>query len=474
MFRTNRMPLTRTVVAVLAYLSLLVSLSGASRAQSVNIVFSFSQATGTKPAAMLLNQGRDGALYGTTEFGVPGATTQGLGTIFRQPISGANVLLHQFTGTDGQYPTGGVTLASDGNFYGTTSNGGLYNFGVLFKITSIGAFTVLYNFSGGSDGGIPLSSPIQASDGNLYGTTTFTNSVGVSTVYQYVPSTRILKTIYTSDFTHGSGFFTSPLQASDGTLYLAAEGGGASFCGSILGLTLAGAVLESHSFPCQPGGATPGPIIQANDGNIYGTTQQGGNNGGFNSTIFELSAAGLQVLYNFGTVTSDGSFVLAGLTQGTDDNFYGAAALGGAHNAGSLFELTSGGTYSKLYDFLQRQNPTYQYPQAAPTQHTNSFFYGVTTYGGRNALGQVYRLSQGLGSFVTFVRAQGKAGSQAQILGQGLTGTASVTFNGVPAAFRIVSDTYLTATVPAGAGSGRVVVVTPSGSLTSNKNFNVQ
>jgi hypothetical protein len=107
-------------------------------------------------------------------------------------------------------------------------------------------------------------------------------------------------------------------------------------------------------------------------------------------------------------------------------------------------------------------------------QHTSGLLYGPSWMGGTHGDGFLYSVDMGLGPFVTFVHAQGKVGSVAQILGQGLTGASSVTFNGVPtASFAVVSDTYMTAVVPTGATTGPVVVTTPGGTLTSNVNFRV-
>ncbi len=101
--------------------------------------------------------------------------------------------------------------------------------------------------------------------------------------------------------------------------------------------------------------------------------------------------------------------------------------------------------------------------------------YGTAIQGGHFGFGTVYRLDMGLAPFVALVRYGGKVGSTAQILGQGLTGTTSVTFNGVASNnVRVFSDTLLTAVVPFGATTGPVVVTTPSSALTSNKNFAVQ
>jgi len=101
-------------------------------------------------------------------------------------------------------------------------------------------------------------------------------------------------------------------------------------------------------------------------------------------------------------------------------------------------------------------------------------FYGVVRNGGNGVRGGIFSLDMGLGPFVTFVLPAGKVGKTAQILGQGLTGTSNVTFNGVAATtLSVVSDTYLTAVVPSGATTGPVVVTTPTGTLTSNKNFRI-
>ena len=157
--------------------------------------------------------------------------------------------------------------------------------------------------------------------------------------------------------------------------------------------------------------------------------------------------------------------------QATDGYLYGTTAYGGADDFGTIFKISTRGKYQQLYSF---SSTTGENPVAAPLQHTSGLFYGSTEYGGTYGYGVIYSLGMGLGPFITFVRANGKVGQKAQILGQGLTGTTSVTFNGLPASsFTVVSDTYMTAVVPSGATSGTVTVKTPSGMLISNKTFRV-
>jgi hypothetical protein len=153
---------------------------------------------------------------------------------------------------------------------------------------------------------------------------------------------------------------------------------------------------------------------------------------------------------------------------------YGVTAGGGANSGGSLYQIAFTGTYSQLFSFTKPGSRT-QEPNAILAQHTNGTFYGVTVAGGANALGSIYTLHMGLSPFVAFVQSQGSVGSTAQILGQGLTGATSITFNGVPAtSFSVVNDTFMTAVVPSGATTGPVLVTTPAGPLTSNKNFHIQ
>jgi uncharacterized repeat protein (TIGR03803 family) len=145
--------------------------------------------------------------------------------------------------------------------------------------------------------------------------------------------------------------------------------------------------------------------------------------------------------------------------------------LGGSSGFGTIFKISTSGNYQQLYSFT---GTTGQNPGPPPLQHTNGLLYGGTEWGGTYGYGVIYSLDMGLGPFITFVRANGKVGQKAQILGQGLTGTTSVTFHGVPASsFTVVGDTYMTAVVPSGATSGTVTVKTPSGTLVSNKTFRV-
>jgi uncharacterized repeat protein (TIGR03803 family) len=342
--------------------------------------------------------------------------------------------------------------------------------GVFFKVTPSGDFTAIYYFAGGSDGANPFAPPIQAADGNLYGMTGDVSGTG-STVYKYTLSGNF-STIY-----QFSGAYSgAPLiQATDGYLYGTTGTGGWANCGTIFKMSTAGVLLQSYPFPCHAGGSVPSnaPLLQAADGNFYGTTTGGGTQN--QGTIFKMTPDfQVSILYTFmghTQSTEDGALPAAGLIQATDGNLYGTTYKGGNAGMGTLFQISTSGAYKSLYKF---NGATGTAPQGTLMQHTNGMLYGTAPGGGLNRLGIVYQVNLGLGPFVTFVRHIGKVGQTAQILGQGLTGTTSVTFNGVPAtSFTVASPTFLTAVVPSGATTGPVVVTTPTATLTSNVNFTV-
>ena len=210
------------------------------------------------------------------------------------------------------------------------------------------------------------------------------------------------------------------------------------------------------------------PLIQATDGNLYGTT--------FDSSIFKVTLSGvLTTLYTF---SGGGQFGVgpSGLTQGTDGNLYGPTFSGGddtcdhPNGCGMLYKLSLNGVLTGLHNFECINGCG---AAGALLQSTDGNFYGSTNYGGAYGSGTAFGLSMGLGPFISFTHDSGGTGQTIGILGQGFTGTTNVSFNGTPATFTVRRDTFLTATVPTGATTGYVTVTTPSGTLTSNVQFHV-
>lgn len=469
------------------------------QAQVFTTVASFDNADGAKPWFVPLAQGSDGNYYGTTWGGGSGACATylgtGCGTVFKITPTGALTTLHSFCTQpnciDGVAPWAGLVLATDGNFYGTAELGGANNYGVIFKITPEGALTTLYSFCAQpncTDGANPSDGLIQATDGDFYGTT-YGGGIsggcttgGCGTVFKITPQ-GTLTTLYTfckqnAACPDGANPYAGLIQATDGNFYGTTSYGGANKVGTVFKMTRAGRLTVLHSFNGADGIGPIAGVVQGADGNFYGTTYGGGSDSGL-GTVFKITPNGqLVTLHTFCQQAdcSDGSRLYAGVIQATDGNFYGATSWGGdltcdaPNGCGTVFQVTPSGTLTTLHNF---ESDDGNGPYGDLFQATAGILYGTTGIGGAYDDGTIYSLDMGLGPFVTFVRAAGKVGQTGGILGQGFTGTTGVSLNGVPANFTVVSDTYIKATVPVGATTGYVTVTTPTGVLTSNVPFYV-
>jgi uncharacterized repeat protein (TIGR03803 family) len=420
-------------------------------------------------------------LYGTTEDG--GAF--GYGSIFSITPLGRLTTLYSFCSgecTDGAYPTGTLIQSTDGDFYGTTWGGGATGQGTVFKINTSGVLTTLYTFCLNglyhcTDGSGPFAGLVQATDGNFYGTT----QAG-GTVFKITPSGK-LTTLHHLAIREGSNPFAPLVQASDGNLYGTTEQDGAYGGGTIFRITPGGTLTTIYNFcslsNCADGYGPDAGLIQATDGNLYGTT-----NGRriFSGTVFKITLGGtLTTLHNFCSLTNcaDGAYPESPLVQGNDGNFYGTTA--GLY-IGSIFEITPDGDFTTLYDFscshhwgcLNGDGPD------AMILHTNGKFYGTAITGGipnscsPTGCGTVFSLDTGLQPFVEALPTSGKVGESVKIIGTNLKGATAVMFNQIAANFTVMSSTAIRATVPVGATTGTVQVVTPSGTLASIMAFTVR
>ncbi|MGO9305606.1 MAG: choice-of-anchor tandem repeat GloVer-containing protein [Candidatus Korobacteraceae bacterium] len=351
----------------------------ASPAQTFTTLVTMTGQNGPKPYATLV-QGSDGNFYGTTfeggsSNGPCGTPGYGCGTIYKITPNGILTTMYNFCSqkncTDGYAPWGALVLGTDGNFYGTTTNGGGYNGGTFFRITPTGTLTTLYAGSG-SSGGL-----IQASDGNFYGTDGG-GTYGDGTVFRITPS-GTLTTLHNFDGADGSGPEAGLVQATDGNLYGTTTYGGSNNFGTVFRITLNGALTTLHSFDgIDDGGYLKAGLVQATDGNLYGDASWGGSNGG-NGTIFRITLDGaVTVVYNF--AGTDGSSPEAALMQATDGDFYGTTWSGGANGAGTVFQLTPAGVLTTLHSFDFTDG---NFPQAGLLQASNGNLYGVAS--GNNA-----------------------------------------------------------------------------------------
>jgi uncharacterized repeat protein (TIGR03803 family) len=260
------------------------------------------------------------------------------------------------------------------------------------------------------------------------------------------------------------------VQGTDGKFYGTTIRGGAYRLGTVFSITAMGMLTTLHSFDGTDGANPYGKLAQATDGSFYGTTEAGGANGR-GGTVFKITSSGvLTTLHSFdGT---DGANPYAELIQGTDGKFYGTTYYGGTNHEGTVFRITPGGMLTTLHSFAGHPTDG-AHPTGGLIQDTDGSFYGTTNWGGAHARGTVFSLSVGLGPFVETHPTSGLVGKEVKILGTNLTGSTSVAFNGTAATFTVVSKSEITTTVPTGATTGTVQVVTPSGTLSSNVPFRV-
>lgn len=490
--RISKMSLggTSTALAMVILLALVVVTAKSAQAQTFTTLLSFNGANGSFPFAGLI-QGTDGNLYGNAYYGGAGGV---YGTVFKIAPSGKLRTLHSFCSlsdcADGDRPQGGLVEATNGDFYGATSVGGANGDGTVFKITASGKLTTLHSFcslSGCADGSTPVAGLVQATNGSLYGTATQGGANDKGTVFE-ITETGTLTTIYNFCSLSGCADGYSPqgtlMQASDGDLYGTTFSGGAGAYGAggtIFKITPSGTLTTVYNFcsksGCADGCYPQGGLVQGANGDFYGTTLECSIKGFSTGTIFKITPSGkLTTLHSFCSKSGckDGENPDSTLVQAANGNFYGAASVGGANAEGTVFEITPTGTLTTLYNFCAKGcTAGGYYPVSAPFLSTNGLFYGTTYSGGADGAGTIYSLSAGLGPFVGPQPTFGNVGAPVTILGTNLTGATSVAFNGTTATFKVKSSSEITTKVPTGATTGTVQVVTPSGTLSSNVPFQV-
>jgi uncharacterized repeat protein (TIGR03803 family) len=378
--------------------------SGSLPAQTFTTLYLFG--AGGNPDAGLV-QGTDGNLYGVTAGG-PGKED---GMIYKITPSGTFTTLH---GGGGEY-AGALVQGTDGNFYGTVLQGGTFNHGTVFKFTPGGMLTTLHNFNF-TDGSLPDGGLVEASDGNFYGTTAQGGTFNHGTVYK-ITSSGTLTTLYNFCSQSGCADGVGPggplVQGTDGNLYGTTGAGGtgpcSSGCGTIFKITTMGTLTTLHFFDLTDGADPNGGLVQAIDGNFYGTTYNGGTNNnncgsGTCGTVFKMTPTGaLTTLHSFDY--ADGANPEAAMIQANDANFYGTTGGGGSctnfgGGCGTIFAITSTGMLTTLHNFDKTDGAR---PNAL-VQDTNGTFYGTTLDGGRivyhycgGTCGTIFSLSVGLG-----------------------------------------------------------------------------
>lgn len=350
---------------------------------------SFNQTNGAFPNAGLI-QGKDGNFYGTTSSGGLG----GGGTLFQMTPLGTLTNLVLFNGTNGAAPRATLVQTLDGNLYGTTYNGGSNNAGTVFQADTNGALVTLVTLASAStNGDYPNAGLIQARDGNFYGTTALGGTSVFGTIFK-LATNGAFSTLVSFANTNGAYPYAGLVQAGDGNLYGTTYLGGSNNLGTIFRLATNGAFMSLYSFSGTNDGAKPyAGMVQGADGNFYGTTFYGGSNN--YGTVFKFTTnSALTTLASFGN--ANGAYPQAGVVQASDGNFYGTTSGGGAYTNeaglgyGTIFELSTNGTLTTLVSFNSTNGAS---PEAGLIQGTDGNFYGTTASGGTNGYGSIFRLS---------------------------------------------------------------------------------
>jgi uncharacterized repeat protein (TIGR03803 family) len=258
--------------------------------------------------------------------------------------------LYTFTGgADGGWPAGNLVADKSGNLYGTTSVGGPNGAGTVFKLAPDGTETVIYHFTGATDGDLPMSGLLMDSARNLYGVTEVGGAYGAGNVFKVTPD-GTETTIYSFGATHADAYnpICQLIWGPHHTLLGTTVNGGTGYLGTVFQVSLDGKETILHNFTGSDGQYPHGGLVMDAAGNSYGTTTNTAK--GDSGTVYKIDSAG-----NFSTVytftNASGYDPFASLTLDKSGNLYGTAMAGGAHSYGTVFKLTTSGTLTVLYSF---------------------------------------------------------------------------------------------------------------------------
>ncbi len=373
-----------------------------TQAQTFTVLYTFTGgADGGQPYAGLIVDNK-GNLYGTTSEGGSGllGCPKGCGTVFKVDSAGNETVLHNFgqITTDGASPMfGSLIRDSAGNLYGTTSFGGTYDSGTIFRLSASGKETVL-SFAGGAKGGFPYAGLTPDTAGNVYGTTYYRGTgcppYGCGTVFK-VSSTGKETVLYS--FTGGADggyLWDGVVRDSAGNLYGTTLDGGTSNYGTVFKVDSTGNKTVLHSFPEGEDGGDPyAGLIRDSAGNLYGTTSAGGASGG--GTVFKVDSSGNEtILYSFcsKTLCEDGEAPFAGLAMDSAGNLYGTTYYGGFDlYYGVVFKLDPTGKETVLYNFTGSDDGGLTYAGVVLDSAGN--IYGTTPSYGAYGYGTAFKIT---------------------------------------------------------------------------------
>jgi uncharacterized repeat protein (TIGR03803 family) len=453
--------------------------------------------------------GTDGNFYGATVFG----GTDELGEVYKVTPAGVLTTLHSFTGTDdGDRPVSPPIEGTNGKFYGTTTSASVPN-STAYSVTSTGVFTTLHKFTG-PDGQNVYAPLVQGTDGNLYGDTAAGGTSNNGVIFKMTPSGTVT-VLHNFAGTDGSGAYYALIQASDGNFYGTTYAGGTAGAGVIFKITSNGTYTVLYNINGSTDGNGPSSsLVQATNGKLYGVTSN--INIGDYGTVYSVTTSGtFTTLYSF-TGGTDGGLEVSPLRQHTNGLLYGTSEIGGDLNClsvidinGQQVEVAGCGTFYTLkigakpfvslvsfsgkegakigilgQGFSSSSEVKFGGVAAASFTRQGTTFLSstvpagaltgsVTVTTGATTLtsNQRFRVTP---TILNFSPTSGPVGKPVMITGTGLTQTTKVTFGGVAATtFKVNTDSQVTANVPTGAVTGKIVIKTKGGSAASKTDFTV-
>ena len=392
--KTNRMPwYCRTLTALLVVAMIPASAVG----QTFMVLYQFRQGEISNPASSLILDS-EGNLYGTTLYGgdLRCNTPFGCGTVYRVDATGKRTVLYSFTGkTDGGLPAGGLIRDEAGNLFGTTENGGDVSknsqtgAGVVFKLSATGEETVLHSFGAAMDADLPAAGLIHDENGNLYGTTVGGGKFGWGAVFRV--SVRGQETVLSSfaGGAAGQAPFGGVVRDAAGNFYGTTTYGGTFNMGTIFRADKTGKQTVLHSFTGGADGGQPYAGLVPNGDDLYGTTESGGTFG--NGTVFKVDKSGKETVVHSFTGGADGATPYAALITDTAGNLYGTTASGGEGGVGTVFKMDTAGNETVLYSFTYGEDGGV--PVSGVVRDAAGNTYGTTENGGSFGFGTLFKIT---------------------------------------------------------------------------------
>jgi len=378
----------------------------AAWAQNYQVLFKFTgHANGGGPAGNLLRDAQ-GNLYGTTYWG----GTHFHGVIFKIDTNGRETVLHSFHTREGIDANGGLVRDQAGNLYGTAFFGGSrqcdLGCGTLFKLSPTGKFSVLHVFTGGADGNNPAAGLIRDAAGNLFGTTyrggggpcDVQGTPGCGVIFKLNPSTGKYTVLYSfTGGSDGSNPLADLIQDVAGNLYGTTTYNGAPGCdtfgcGTVFELDTHGGHTVLYSFTGKADGGNPAAgVLRDAVGNLYGTTYLGGDlscsplHGC--GTVFELTLAHQLIVLHAFTGLGDGALPENDLVQDQTGALYSMTLAGGVNGGGILFKLNNKSKERILHNYASGWSFSGLVPDG------QGYFYGTTYNTGLHGNGTVFRVA---------------------------------------------------------------------------------